>query len=317
MYQPFLDKINKAKSIVIFAHRSPDGDCYGASIALKEVILSNFKNKKVYLATSGLPNYFDLLGGGDAIDDEIINSSLGIIVDCSLFYRVEDQRVKNCIDLICIDHHMDNEEEGLTTIKDTNYNSTCEILVDMFKQLDFIINEKCASGLCLGILSDSGFCRFSKDFSKTFSSLSYLVDLGAKINDIIDISSIQNIDVLDFKSYLFSSYQVLNSGIIYIVLSKETLNQFNFSSSEALNYVNSIGNVTNYPIWIAFVEMDDGSMQVEFRGKNIDVHYIASLFNGGGHMFASGCRIKTFSLDKIDEILFTCENYLLDLSGDL
>lgn len=317
MYEILLKKIERSNSIVIFGHRNPDGDSFGAAVALKEAIKASFNNKDVYIASSGLSNFHDLIGYPDDISDEIIENSLGIIVDCSPFYRVEDQRVKDCLDLICIDHHFDEDEDDVITIKDINYNSVCELLIDIFKQLDFIINKNCATALSLGILSDSGLCHFSKDFSKTFSSLAYLTDLGANISGVIEILSTQSLDILDFKSYLYSSYVTLPSGIIYALISKETLEKFNINSSDALSFVNSIGNVINYPIWIIFVEMEDGTMQVEFRGKNVDVHYLASLFGGGGHISASGCRLKSFSEKLINEVLYSCNNYLLDLSGDL
>ncbi|MGM9874116.1 MAG: bifunctional oligoribonuclease/PAP phosphatase NrnA [Bacilli bacterium] len=316
MFDILIEKINRFDSIVIFPHRNPDGDCYGAAVALKEVILTNFKNKNVYISSSGLEEFFDVLTPTDIVSDEIIKNSLGIIVDCSLFNRVEDQRVTTCLDLLAIDHHVDDSEKGLLTIKDKNINSSCELLVDIFKELDFVINVKCATSLCLGIVTDSGFCHFSKDFSKTFSSLAYLVDLGAKITDIIDVLSIQDTNTLDFKAYLYSSYNTLPCGVIYIVLDQKALKSFHMSASEALTYVNSIANVTNYSVWIAFIENSDGSMQVEFRGKNVDVHYLATLFGGGGHISASGCRINKFSKEKINEVLYSCENYLLDLSGD-
>ena len=44
---------------------------------------------------------------------------------------------------------------------------------------------------------------------------------------------------------------------------------------------------------------------------------LASLFGGGGHISASGCRLKSFSEKLIKEVLYSCNNYLLDLSGDL
>jgi phosphoesterase RecJ-like protein len=44
-----LNKIKQYDKIIIHGHIRPDGDCYGAQFGLKDLILSSFPKKKVYV----------------------------------------------------------------------------------------------------------------------------------------------------------------------------------------------------------------------------------------------------------------------------
>ena len=47
--------IKKNETITIFGHINPDGDCYGSSLALRELIRLNFPKKKVFSLAGTLP----------------------------------------------------------------------------------------------------------------------------------------------------------------------------------------------------------------------------------------------------------------------
>ena len=105
MYKKIWVKIKENDVITIFGHVIPDGDCYGSELGLKNAILENYPNKKVYALGSGLPKFFPLVGDMDKVEDEVIKSSLAIIVDTANLSRIEDQRYSLAKDIIKIDHH--------------------------------------------------------------------------------------------------------------------------------------------------------------------------------------------------------------------
>ena len=53
IFSYILKRIEKEDSIVIFNHANCDGDCYGSQIGLKEIILSTYPDKKVFVVGSG------------------------------------------------------------------------------------------------------------------------------------------------------------------------------------------------------------------------------------------------------------------------
>ena len=49
MYKEVVETIKKYNRIIIHRHSKPDGDALGSQIGLKEIIKSNFPQKKVYV----------------------------------------------------------------------------------------------------------------------------------------------------------------------------------------------------------------------------------------------------------------------------
>ena len=88
MYKEIWNRIRSYDSIVIFGHINPDGDCYGSQIGLKNAILDNFQDKKVFIVGTGYPKLFSLMGSLDQVDDDTIKNSLAIVVDTSNQYRI-------------------------------------------------------------------------------------------------------------------------------------------------------------------------------------------------------------------------------------
>lgn len=51
MYKELLKQIKSADTIRIFRHSNPDGDAFGSSLGLLEIIKDNFPNKDVKVAS--------------------------------------------------------------------------------------------------------------------------------------------------------------------------------------------------------------------------------------------------------------------------
>ena len=101
--------IKKNDVITIYGHINPDPDCYGSSLALREIIKDNFKGKEVYALGFGTEKLYDRLTRYDEVDDEKIKQSLAIICDCSEIERISEQRIRLAKQIIKIDHHIEGK----------------------------------------------------------------------------------------------------------------------------------------------------------------------------------------------------------------
>ncbi|SYV97055.1 Bifunctional oligoribonuclease and PAP phosphatase nrnA, partial [Mycoplasmopsis edwardii] len=114
-------ELYKYDSIVIFHHIRPDGDCLGSQFGLKELIKTNFPNKKVY-AIGDHKDTFDFLDFTmDKVpSDEILKNSLGVVVDANHKERIESREVldKNLFaQVIRIDHHPNDDDLGDNAVR--------------------------------------------------------------------------------------------------------------------------------------------------------------------------------------------------------
>jgi len=304
MFNQILDLIKKYDSIVIFGHLNPDGDCYGAQLGLKDIILANFPNKKVYVAGTGCPWYFSKFPKMDVVSDEVIANSLTIIVDGNDLGRMEDNRCFNGKAFAKIDHHIDTGSftEGPFVV-DENANSTCDIITGLVMDYNLKITPAGANALYLGIITDSARFQFVNDYVQTFERVKFLCEKGAKPDVITALLNHTNEKSLAAKGYVMSHYQKTNDGVIYIVLDKETLHKLEVTTNEVSGLINLLGNIEGYPIWCSFAEYDDGRVRCEFRSNGPEVQPIAASIGGGGHAMASGCQLPKLDLEVIHSIV--------------
>ena len=91
--QQIIKKIEEFDTIIIHRHVIPDGDAYGSSFGLAELIRTSFPEKKVYVVGEEL-DYLKYVGTTDKIEDSVYEGSLVIITDTSNAARISDERWK-------------------------------------------------------------------------------------------------------------------------------------------------------------------------------------------------------------------------------
>ena len=307
MFEKIISKIEQYDSIVIFGHRNPDGDCYGSQIALRNILKAKYQSKSIYAVGSGLKKFFDIIGQMDIVSDEVVANSLAILLDSNDLERSEDQRIYNAKDFAKIDHHIDTFtfKEGPEVIDD-KASSTCELIYLFAQENGLEIDLISASALYLGIMTDSGRFQFANNFTRMFSIVRDLCELGVdpillnKTNNLLPEIS------LDIKAFIYSHIIKRDDGIIYVVATKKDREALGVTSAQIVGNTSLISYIIDHPIWFIVSETDIGGMQVEMRSSMYNVQEIAVHFGGGGHTFAAGFTIKTFSQEIIDELISLC-----------
>lgn len=305
MKNTILNKIKEYDVITIFGHIYPDGDCYGSQLGLKYFIEENFKDKKVYAIGSGFRKMFPLIGYMDEVSDDIIRSSLAIVLDCSTADRVEDYRFSLAKEIVHIDHHVRSKQFCENSYVDESAVATTEILTNLFSYWGLNIDKKSATALMLGLITDSGRFLYSPTANE-FMVASKLIASGARLEAIYDILYESNASELELKKLVYSSYKV-RDGVIYTYFDNETIKKYNKTANITSQTVNNLSSIKGYPIWASFAEDEDGTVRCEFRcKKGFNVSKIAIAHGGGGHLCASGCAIG--STNEIEGVVQELED---------
>lgn len=298
-----LKRIEKEKTIVIFNHMNCDGDCYGAQVGLKDIILSTYPDKNVFIAGGGFSRLFDLLGKPDEIDDEIIKKSLLVLVDFNELSRSEDDRIFLNDNYICFDHH----NKGHNFVNRGNFyvdqskSSASTIIFQFYKEMNLKISPLGVNALFAGIVSDTNRFLYLEDDAYSLMCGHDLIKLGANYKSIYNCFVSTDTSSIQLKQYIYNN-MVKIDGIIYSVVRRQFLNEINYNSY-AGSLVNILANIDGYPIWALFVENEDGGMSVELRSNKYGVLDTAIKHGGGGHYFASGVAKSIFKKEIIDSIL--------------
>ncbi len=303
-------KIKKAKVITIFRHIKPDGDASGAQLGLKYLILSNFKDKKVYCMGEENKRWQTFLGAVDTnVSDKIVESSLAIVLDVGDIKRVDDQRFLKAREIIKIDHHIFVEKFTVNSLEwvDTSFSATCEMIIKIAHDNKAILSKESATALFTGLVTDSGRFLYSNVNEKTFQYAAYLLQAGIDMNAIYDYIYSEDEVSIRFKGYCQQNFIRTPNGLAYNKITKELLQQFNVSSNFGAGIVNVLANMKGVHIHAHFSDREEGKVKIEIRSKEIPVNVVAAKYGGGGHKLAAGAIVDGWNdidnlINDLDEL---------------
>lgn len=288
-----LKLIKKYDTITIFGHINPDGDCFGTSLALRELLRLNFPKKKVYSLAGTLPQLEKRLTTQDTLEDEeIIKNSLAILIDVSEIERVSDQRVTLAKQIIKIDHHIENKPFYGIKWVDEGAIACCQMIAELAFAAKWKMNKLIAELLYLGICTDSGRFRYAPTNSKTHRIVAKLLDLGAETDSIFKILYLSDEAYVKYQALLVSKFKRTKHNVVYCMADVNDYEQFGLHFDQISKNVNVIGNIRGCPAWILFTRAPEKYIRVEFRSHKINVQKIAAKYGGGGHLHAAGARLN-------------------------
>ena len=284
--------IKKYDTITIFGHINPDGDCYGSSLALRELIRLNFPKKKVFSLAGTLPQLEKRLAKQDVVeDDELIKNSLAILIDVSEIERVSDSRVTLAKQIIKIDHHIESKPFYGIKWVDEGAIAACQMVAEMAFACKLKMNKLIAELLYLGICTDSGRFRYQPTNSKTHRIIADLLEYGVETDSIFRILYLSEEAYVKYQALLVSKFKRTPHNVIYCFADVNDYTQFGLKFDQISKNVNVIGNIRGCPAWVLFTRSPENFIRVEFRSQGINVQQIAAKYGGGGHLRAAGARL--------------------------
>lgn len=312
MFKKIYKTIKKYDTIVIARHIGPDPDALGSSIGLKEAILYNFPNKKVYVIGTSASR-FRYIGNLDKLEDVEYSNSLLIVTDTPDIKRIDGANPSNFDYVIKIDHHPFIEKYGNIELIDDKASSASQLIIELIKNTNMKINESIASKLYIGLIADTNRFLYSYTSIKTFELVAWLIK---KTN--LDFTSLYGnlynrpLKEIKFFGYIASNLIVTENGLGYLKITDDILKEYNVDCSTAGNLIENFNNIQEVKV-IAFCSEDKGNdyIKCSVRSKGPIINEVTSHYNGGGHIYACGARPKTFNeVDKmLEELDLLCKNY--------
>ena len=193
-----IDKKN-AKLAVLLCHHNADPDALCSAFAMSQLMQRIRPQLRTEIAAAQGPSRLSkfLL---NAISIKLTNSphieqaDAIVLLDTNTIQQLDKwaERVKaSTAPVIVIDHHASHPEtEKLATlcIADENAASTCEIVYNFFKDLQFKLSKDEAKALFLGIAFDTRHFILAK--SATFKTVAELIDAGVNVEESLSLLSL-------------------------------------------------------------------------------------------------------------------------------
>lgn len=294
IFKQILKKIKEYDTIVIARHIGPDPDAIASQIALRDIIEYNFPHKKVYAVGTGVSR-FKFLGVLDKIDESTLERALLIITDVPRFDRVDGAYKPRYDYTIKIDHHPCDEPVCDLELVDESSSSACQLIAEFVYKTRLKINEDIASKLYIGMVADSDRFLLSYTSGKTLElSAKLLNDYNLDLRDLYQNLYSRSINERRFEAYIINNLTITENGFGYIKITEDIIKKYGVDSSTASNMVNNLNFIHELKVW-AFSSFDEkmGMYKINIRSRSLVINDVAENFNGGGHKFASGARLKT------------------------
>lgn len=171
-------RANRERRVMLLLHSQADLDTTGAAAALSEF----FKNARIVtpdVITSAAKRLKEHLGlRVESFESMRFKPESIIVLDtnsCGLLAGMCDYVTRFRGDVAVIDHHTIHSDavKAKHFFVDNTASSTCEIVYELFRELNFPITERAAVAMMLGIYHDSHDFRAST--KRTFEVMAYLL----------------------------------------------------------------------------------------------------------------------------------------------
>ena len=310
LLEEFIQILNTSKKVVIIPHKNPDGDALGSTLALN-FFLNKTGHQSSLVSPNEYPDFLNWLPGQEGIlkhtteTDKAVElieaADLIFTLDFNSLGRVEmlEPHINaSSAKKIMIDHHQEPSDYADIMYSDSNIGSTCEMVYNLISHLDVAqIDQKIATCLYTGIMTDTGSFRFPSTTPKTHHVIAELIDKGANHSEIH-----QNI----YDTFTFDRLRLLGTAltnlkkikelpVVYITISQKELNRNNFKKGDTEGFVNYGLSLVGISVAVIMIENEQEQIiKMSFRSKGaFSVNDFArTYFNGGGHHNAAGGASK-------------------------
>lgn len=301
-----LKYIHGSDDFVVTSHVNPDGDNIGSTLSIY-YFLKQINKNVYYVMNDEMPLNMQFL-----IENiNIINSSQFkelnikkynlITLDCGDKNRIciDDEIKDNCTKLINIDHHASNDFYGDLNYVVAEASSTCELVYNILREDEKInntkiIDEKIATALYTGLMTDTGKLTYSNTHASSFDMAKELLLRKADTQKVVQ--NVFGSNPFNFYKLLgesLNTLEIINTKIAVMMVTQEMLKKYNIDFKDVDGIVPYARDIENVEIGILLKEKGNNEIKVSLRSKSfVDVSKIAKVFGGRGHMRASGCTIN-------------------------
>jgi len=299
-----LQRIDKAKHIVVISHVNPDADSLGSASAFYTHLLRLHKKVSFFCATKDINQKLAFLPWFKKIRSNFPNSAdLAISFDCAQKDRIGISVECN---LINIDHHQNNTKYGDINLVTDDCISTTKVLYDFFKANNISINQKMATALYAGLLDDSnGFLDDSVD-GIIFALASELIAFGADYKTCNRfIKKYITLGAFRLKAIMYKNMSLTcNAKVAVFCVSNDDMKASGASSEDCESVLEESLFLPSVKVSLLLKQNSDFSIKGSLRTSSLlDVSKIASKFGGGGHKSRAGFHIKSGEIQVKDKIL--------------
>ncbi len=213
--------IIEAEHIVICAHKSPDGDALGSSLAWKSYLNQIGKTDVTVCMPDAYPDFLQWLPEANTVlrydknpekvQETFNRADLVCCLDFNQYARVEAMRstLEGCkAKRILIDHHLEPQTDNAITISQPNMSSTSEMIFYIISQLGGYndMTKDCAQCIYCGMMTDTGGFTYNSTRPEIYFVIGQLLSKGIDKDNIYNrVFHNYSVNALRFRAHIIAN----------------------------------------------------------------------------------------------------------------
>ncbi len=183
------ERIRAEQRVLAVSHEAPDGDALGCLSAFVLMCESLGVACTAYVPGESAfpPEYLFLPRLDEVLRGEAPQAEPGTTVyffDCASLLRSNSHQFPKGVSRINIDHHPDNPGYGELNLLDASAPSTSAILLDIFKAGGFPVDDRIATALYVGLVTDTGRFQYSNTTPAAHRIAAELQEAGVDVAEV-------------------------------------------------------------------------------------------------------------------------------------
>ncbi len=311
--------IERSNNILLLTHKGPDFDAFASTLILKSFINTYYPHKNVVFKSRQTPTqrlpFMEQITISQVINTE--NEDLVIILDAGgwdICVQKEDTIQITRAKVAVIDHHQTKGLNADVVIND-QMSSTTEQILDFcmnVKGKKYVITQEISTLGQMGIVYDTGRFAYDNTTPQTYELMAKLRKVYALDLEDFEYKStkfpaesllpikvyIQNILIVGDMAYSYINKSDINN----LKLTKMGINAAQeFIRDNIIRYIQGVH--WGFVVKPSFTTEDE--WKVSFRSSKgyQEVATIAESLNGGGHQYASACKVSANDGDQVAKII--------------
>lgn len=284
-------------SILISAHKSPDGDALGSELGLMLALEKLNKTVTVH-NLDPVPEMYRFLPQNDRI--KIGKPTPGrydayIVLDADPPRTGIFEKSYPADILINIDHHITNPLEWPLTWLDPDASACGEMVYWLIRELGVPLDPDIALCLYTAIFTDTGSFRYSNTSPQSMRIAAALLEIGVDpwlvTENVYESVAFRKLKLLGI--ILAHMDRSSDGRVSWVVVTDEFYHQTGTTAEDTDNFVNIVRSVKGVEVAVLFRQTAKTQYKISMRSKGrVDLSGLAQSFGGGGHKNAAGGVIE-------------------------
>ena len=293
--------IERARSCLICGHVRPDADCVGSELALYIALGELGKEREIWMADD-VPRtcrFLPFSGEVRMPRDAPPDADVAIVLDTPTPERLgrAAAAVGRMRAVVNIDHHPSNSRWGTYNWVDSGASATAEFIYLLVRELGVEMDERIATCLYAGILTDTGRFCYSNTTPFTHEVAGDLLRCGVSPPRVAEMLYFRNrAEKVRLLGLVLGSLKLEAGGrIAWLWIRREMYAMSGAESQDAEGFINYARDIDGVRV-AALLEEQEGkkAVRISLRSRDglVDVNGIARRFGGGGHAAAAGALVS-------------------------